>query len=148
MITHNQNIARRVLIVGLDGATFDLIRPWAVQGLLPRFQRIMAEGAWGPLRTVIPPLTGPAWISFMTGKNPGTFMDIEGKSCTYGVTLIKDAPNRDAAVAFLSYMLDPSGGLKVLKDMGQPPFVPCRVPSAEMKAGLPALLKALVEVKD
>jgi predicted AlkP superfamily phosphohydrolase/phosphomutase len=61
----------RVLIIGLDGATFDLIGPWAAQGLLPTFQRIMAEGAWGPLRSSIPPLTGPAWISFITGKNPG-----------------------------------------------------------------------------
>ena len=28
----------------------------------------------------------------VTGKKPGTFMDIKGKSCTYGVTLIKEAP--------------------------------------------------------
>jgi len=61
----------RVLVIGLDGATLDLIRPWAEQGLLPTFQRIMEQGAWGPLRTIIPPLTGPAWTSFMTGKNPG-----------------------------------------------------------------------------
>ena len=84
----------------------------------------------------------------VTGKKPGTFMDIKGKSCTYGVTLIKDAPNREAAVAFLAYMLDPNGGLKVLKEMGQPPFVPCRVPTTAMKGGLPALLKPLVEVKN
>lgn len=84
----------------------------------------------------------------VTGKKPGTFMNIKGKSCTYGVTLIKDAPNREAAVAFLSYMLNPKGGLKVLKDMGQPPFVPCRVPTAAMKDTLPAPLKSLVEVRD
>ena len=84
----------------------------------------------------------------VTGKKPGTFMEMKGKSCTYGVTLIKDAPNREAAIAFLSYMLDPEGGLKVLRDMGQPPFIPCRVPTAAMKAGLPGELKDLVEVKD
>jgi molybdate/tungstate transport system substrate-binding protein len=84
----------------------------------------------------------------VTGKKPGTFMNIKGKSCTYGVTLIKDAPNREAAIAFLTYMLDSRGGLKVLKDMGQPPFEPCRVPTAEMKSGLPAPLRALVEVRD
>jgi molybdate/tungstate transport system substrate-binding protein len=84
----------------------------------------------------------------VSGKKPGTFMEIKGKSCTYGVTLVRDAPNRDAAIAFLAYMLDPNGGLEVLKDMGQPPFVPCRVPSAEMMAGLPDVLKTLVEVKD
>lgn len=61
----------KVLIVGLDGATLDLIAPWAAQGELPTFARVMREGACGPLTTVIPPMTGPAWTSFMTGKNPG-----------------------------------------------------------------------------
>ncbi|MFP4087918.1 MAG: tungstate ABC transporter substrate-binding protein WtpA [Desulfobacteraceae bacterium] len=84
----------------------------------------------------------------VTGREPGTFMDMKGKSCTYGVTLIKNAPNKEAAVAFLTYMLDPDGGLKVLKDMGQPPFVPCRVPTEEMKAKLPVELKGLVEVEN
>jgi molybdate/tungstate transport system substrate-binding protein len=84
----------------------------------------------------------------VTGKKPGTFMDIKGDSCTYGVTLIKSAPNKEAALAFLKYMLAPDEGLKVLKDMGQPPFIPCRVPTAEMEAKLPQELKPLVEVKD
>ncbi|MCK9276034.1 MAG: tungstate ABC transporter substrate-binding protein WtpA [Syntrophales bacterium] len=84
----------------------------------------------------------------VTGKEPGTFMEIKGQSCTYGVTIIKDAPNREAAIAFLEYLLDPEGGLKILKDMGQPPFIPCRVPSAEMKAMLPASLQKLVEIKN
>jgi molybdate/tungstate transport system substrate-binding protein len=64
------------------------------------------------------------------------------------VTLIKTAPNKEAALAFLKYMLAPDGGLKVLKDMGQPPFIPCRVPAAEMKEKLPNEIKPLVEVKN
>jgi molybdate/tungstate transport system substrate-binding protein len=44
-------------------------------------------------------------------------------------------------------MLDPTGGLKVLKDMGQPPFSPCRVPTEEMKDRLPKALEGLVEVR-
>jgi predicted AlkP superfamily phosphohydrolase/phosphomutase len=65
------NAKKRVLVIGLDGASLDLIRPWAAQGLLPTFKRILEQGVSGPLESVIPPLTGPAWISFMTGKNPG-----------------------------------------------------------------------------
>ncbi len=84
----------------------------------------------------------------VTGKKPGTFMNIRGKSCTYGVTLIKNAPNREAAIDFLRYMLDPEGGLKVLKEMGQPPFVPVRVPTAEMESRLPSALRDMVEVRD
>jgi len=57
--------------VGLDGATFDLLRPWATQGHLSTLRRLMAEGAWGELRSTIPPMTAPAWTSFATGKNPG-----------------------------------------------------------------------------
>lgn len=60
----------KVVVVGLDGATLDLIRPWAAAGHLPNLATLMDEGAWGPLRTVIPPITGPAWTSFATGQNP------------------------------------------------------------------------------
>lgn len=84
----------------------------------------------------------------VTGKQPGTFMQIKGDSCTYGVTLIKNAPNKEAAVAFLKYMLAPDGGLKILKDMGQPPFIPSRIPNPAMKEKLPADLRPLVEVKE
>ena len=84
----------------------------------------------------------------VTGKEPGTSITKKGKSCTYGVTLIKDAPNREAAVAFLEYLLSPDHGLKVLEEMGQPPFIPCRIPSEEMAGQLPAELKSLVEVRD
>jgi molybdate/tungstate transport system substrate-binding protein len=83
----------------------------------------------------------------VTGKKPGTFMELKGKSVTYGVTLIKDAPNKEGAISFLQYLLDPQGGLKILKKMGQPPFVPSRVLTEKVKAMLPMQLQTLVEVK-
>jgi predicted AlkP superfamily phosphohydrolase/phosphomutase len=61
----------KVLAVGLDGATFDLIAPWAREGLLPTFARLMQDGSWGELRSVIQPYTAQAWSSFITGKNQG-----------------------------------------------------------------------------
>ncbi len=84
----------------------------------------------------------------VTGNKPGTTMIRTGQSCTYGVAMIKNAPNPDAAALFLDYLLDPEKGLAVLKRMGQPPFVPAWVPAEEMKALLPELLKARVEVKN
>jgi len=84
----------------------------------------------------------------VTGDKPGTWTTRTGKSCTYGVTLIKDAPNREGAVLFLDYLLDPEGGLKILKNMGQPPFIPARVPSQEMKNVLPERLQKRVSVKE
>ena len=84
----------------------------------------------------------------VTGKKPGTWMTRTGKSCTYGITLLKDAKNPEAAVAFLEYLMSPDGGLKVLNEMGQPPFIPCRVPSEKAKSQLPSSLQNLVEVKN
>jgi len=65
------SMGNRVFIIGWDGATFDLIRPWVAAGKLPNIARLMAQGVHGPLRSTIPPMTFPAWSSFMTGKNPG-----------------------------------------------------------------------------
>lgn len=61
----------RTIVVGVDGASFKLIRPWVEQGLLPNFARLMADGAWGNLRSTDPGLTAPAWAAFKTGKQPG-----------------------------------------------------------------------------
>lgn len=61
----------RVLIVGLDGATFDLMLPWIDEGYLPNLARILRSGSKSPLESTIPPITPCAWSSFMTGKNPG-----------------------------------------------------------------------------
>ncbi len=83
----------------------------------------------------------------VTGSEPGAKIQQIGQSVTYGVTMLQEAPNPEAAVAFLQFLMDPEGGLKILKDQGQPPFIPCRVPTQEMKAGLPEALQALVEVK-
>jgi predicted AlkP superfamily phosphohydrolase/phosphomutase len=60
-----------VLVVGLDGATFDLMLPWIEQGHLSHLGRILRSGARSRLESTIPPITPCAWSSFMTGKNPG-----------------------------------------------------------------------------
>lgn len=64
---------RRVVIIGFDGATWSLIKPWAERGVLPTFAKLMKKGSWGYLQSTMPPVTFPAWKSFSTGKNPGKF---------------------------------------------------------------------------
>jgi predicted AlkP superfamily phosphohydrolase/phosphomutase len=59
----------RLLIIGLDGATFDVLEPLA--GQLPNLARLMREGARGELLSTLPPATLPAWSSFLTGTTPG-----------------------------------------------------------------------------
>ncbi len=61
----------KIFVIGLDGATFRLIKPWASEGLLLTFRHLLAEGAHGALKSTIPPLTPPSWTSIATGKNPG-----------------------------------------------------------------------------
>ena len=60
-----------ILVIGLDGATLDLVGPWVEQGRLPVLGRLMREGAWGRLLSTIPAATFPAWTSLVTGVNPG-----------------------------------------------------------------------------
>jgi predicted AlkP superfamily phosphohydrolase/phosphomutase len=61
----------KAVIIGLDGATWTLLRPWIDQGQLPNLARLLQEGASGPLTTTIPPVSASAWVSFATGCNPG-----------------------------------------------------------------------------
>jgi len=64
-------VNRKVLIIGLDGATWTNLRPWIDAGKLPNLAQLVAQGASGPLTTTIPPVSPSAWVSFATGCNPG-----------------------------------------------------------------------------
>ncbi len=83
--------SKKVLILGLDGASPELIESLIDLGRLPTFAKIKKEGVRGRLRTTIPPITGSAWSSFMTGKNPGKhgiFDFITRKDGTYRLSPI------------------------------------------------------------
>ncbi|MBN1580630.1 MAG: alkaline phosphatase family protein [Anaerolineae bacterium] len=60
----------KTIVIGLDGATFDLILPWVEEGKLPNLAKIMRHGAWGNLASVPNMISPAAWGSFLTGKNP------------------------------------------------------------------------------
>jgi predicted AlkP superfamily phosphohydrolase/phosphomutase len=64
-------VQNRVLMIGLDGMTFDVLDPLISEGLMPNVARLVAEGSRAPLETIFPPLTAAAWTSAVTGKNPG-----------------------------------------------------------------------------
>lgn len=61
----------RICIIGLDGACWELLEPWLESGELPNLASIKAEGSYGSLKSTLPPVSIPAWPSFLTGKNPG-----------------------------------------------------------------------------
>ena len=64
-------LARRVLIIGLDGATFDVLNPLVAAGRMPHLKHLIETGTSGILDSTKPPITPAAWTTFMTGKGPG-----------------------------------------------------------------------------
>lgn len=61
----------RLLIVGLDGATFSVLDPLMAEGRMPHLKRFIERGVAGILNSTQPPITPAAWTTFMTGKGPG-----------------------------------------------------------------------------
>ncbi|NVM20234.1 MAG: alkaline phosphatase family protein [Desulfobacterales bacterium] len=61
----------RVVVIGLDGATFDVIEPLIKRGKLPNLARIMQNGVYGELKSTIHPITPQAWTTFLSGKKAG-----------------------------------------------------------------------------
>lgn len=83
----------KMLIVGLDGATFDVID--AYKNELPVLRRCMDSGVRGILESTNPPVTSPAWPVFMTGKNQGKigvfdFLKLDRESGKIGVVTSRD----------------------------------------------------------
>jgi predicted AlkP superfamily phosphohydrolase/phosphomutase len=61
----------KTVIIGLDGATFDIIGPLSAAGRLPVLSALMREGASAPLRSTILPNSFPGWASCTTGTSEG-----------------------------------------------------------------------------
>src|SRR3954447_8482310 len=78
----------KVFVLGLDGATWNILTPLAEAGALPNIARLMGQGVSGNLSSIFPPLSPVAWTGVMTGKNSG----------------------RHGVFEFLEYEHDPLGG--------------------------------------
>lgn len=78
----------RVVLFGLDGATFTLLDHFVERGVMPFLGEWMKSGARGLLRSTIPPLTPPAWTTMVTGRSPGVhgilnFLQYESPTSPY-----------------------------------------------------------------
>src|SRR3954462_1093616 len=60
----------RLVILGLDGATWTVLDPMRRRGLMPNLDALLAKSAHGILRSTIPPVTSAAWTTMMTGCGP------------------------------------------------------------------------------
>jgi predicted AlkP superfamily phosphohydrolase/phosphomutase len=64
------NTLERLLILGLDGATWTVLDPMRQRGLMPNLDSLLERSAYGTLQSVVPPVTTAAWTSMMTGCGP------------------------------------------------------------------------------
>ncbi|KAF2956279.1 alkaline phosphatase family protein [Marinitoga sp. 38H-ov] len=62
---------KKLVVIGLDCADPKLVFEEFIDEL-PTIKKIAEDGSYGPLESTIPPITVPAWMSMMTGKDPGT----------------------------------------------------------------------------
>jgi predicted AlkP superfamily phosphohydrolase/phosphomutase len=61
---------KKVFVISLDGATFSVLNPLMEQGYMPNLAEMTSRSVAAELQSVVPPVTAPAWTSFMTGKHP------------------------------------------------------------------------------
>ena len=60
-----------LLLVGLDGASPELVERLAAQGRLPTLRGLMRHGVYGRLQSSVNCSPISAWSSLLTGVNPG-----------------------------------------------------------------------------
>ena len=76
---------KRVVLIGLDGTPYTLLRQFIADGTMPNMRRLTEQGSLLQMDTSIPDISSVAWTSFMTGANPGRhgiygFLDLQPNS--------------------------------------------------------------------
>jgi len=68
----------------------------------------------------------------INGKHPGSKIPIAGEPMIYGLTIPKNASNRELALRFVEFLLTENKGMAVMKKNGQPSLVPAVVENYEL----------------
>ncbi|MFT5440965.1 MAG: putative AlkP superfamily phosphohydrolase/phosphomutase [Myxococcota bacterium] len=112
----------RLLVLGLDGATFDVIHPMIADGKLPNLKAFMESGTWAPLASTSPPVTFPAWSSFITGLAPGRHGLFDFTQKMLGAYRIRFANATDRSGSSLFARITKAGGRSLV--LGVPATYP------------------------
>jgi len=77
-------------VIGLDGASFEILTPWLKNGELSNIRKIRKNGVHADMQSVLPPVTSPNWKCYSTSMNPGKIgifwwenVDVENKKVSY-----------------------------------------------------------------
>ncbi len=75
---------RRLFVLSLDGTPYTLLQQACAQGRMPHLQKLLQEGSFMQMDSVIPTISSVAWATFATGVNPAKhnifgFVDIDAQ---------------------------------------------------------------------
>jgi molybdate/tungstate transport system substrate-binding protein len=76
----------------------------------------------------------------VAGEKPGEFLTVKGEPIVYGVTIPKNFPRQEIAIAWIDFLLSPQGRA-IMEASGQPPITP----ATNDKSKLPDRLKRYIE---
>ncbi len=100
---------RKVLVVGIDGASPDLLGWMLKGGLLPNLQEIQRHGASGTLISTRHPITPAAWTSMLTGLSPGRHGIFDFRRRVYGGFDLKLVNGKDRDGETVWHILSEAG---------------------------------------
>ena len=136
---------RKTLVIGLDGAPYELIEQWSQSGDLPHLAKLIERGGFGVLQSTIPVHSPTAWASFITGMNPGkhgVFDFVRREEGSYQLRVIRADQIMGASLWHLlseqgrtvgvmnvpmTYPPEPVNGF-LLSGLGTPDYVPYSYP--------------------
>jgi predicted AlkP superfamily phosphohydrolase/phosphomutase len=93
--------SNRMVIIGLDGMPYRLIRDLAESGVMSNTRAIIENGVFKQMQSSIPEISSVAWSSIITGANPGH----------HGIFGFTDIPPRTYRLSFPNF-----------NDLKMPPF--------------------------
>lgn len=121
-------LAKRAIVIGMDGASMELIRLMVAEGQMPNLGRLMERGAWREVVGVFPTLTPPGWTALWTGSWPGTHEVMDFNIRALGRPLSETVWGIDTRLSKSEYLwnaVERGGGKAILvkQEMSWPPTV-------------------------
>lgn len=100
----HEGVPGRVAVLGYDGMSHEILQPLIRMGKAPAFAALQRQGSYGYLKSTLPFLSPPAWMSAVTGVNPG-------KHGIFGFFQLRELENGEFRPFFMTSRLRRSKGV-------------------------------------
>ncbi len=120
--------AKRAIIIGMDGASMELVNNMIAWGHTPNMEKLRNSGVYRPMLGVFPTLTPPGWTALSTGSWPGTHQVMDFNIRALGKALNKTVWGINTGLCQSEYiwnLVERAGGKPILVkwEMSWPPTV-------------------------